>query len=479
MGGIILLAALAGRDAFAQQRPARSPPLPAGASVAPVRPPPATSATPRARVEEKPIGSLNSFEIVKDLAVSIDLNHMAIVGTRGDRQFVQYDGVDGPLFDWVVPGTLDFCPDGVRIAYIVQTADDTRVVIAGVPGKGYYAIDHNRLAWTDDGKHCAYAARYRDGSGAIVLDGVEGPRYERADAPLFGPGEHQFAFRAGRAGKQFVVRDAKEGKPYEAVDNLVYSPNGKHLAYIAREGGKEFLVLDGEEGQHFTAVGYGPWFSANGAKLIAIVLDATKPRIVVNGRLSAPYDAIIPGDLALSKDGRHIAYAVENAGKQFMVLDDVPRPPFASIIPRTARFSPDSKHLAFGIRQEGRQQVVIDGIPGKAFDGIEPAAPIFSPDGKRVAYRARIGEKPVVVIDGKVIELSDRAGQIAFSPDSKHVAYLRLRDHNDWLVWDGVEIAGPFEPSSPARRLVFDDNSTLHFITQRQKNFARVTVHEQ
>jgi Tol biopolymer transport system component len=124
--------------------------------------------------------------------------------------------------------------------------------------------------------------------------------------------------------------------------------------------------------------------------------------------------------------------------------------------------SPDAKHLAYVAQQGERQIVALDGIAGKPYDWIQ-GQPVFSPDSRRLAYvAARIHEDKVswhLVVDGVegkgydgiIIPRSEGSAPSGakrvfqsgievtpgprapgpariFSPDSRRVAYIAIRD---------------------------------------------------
>jgi hypothetical protein len=68
--------------------------------------------------------------------------------------------------------------------------------------------------------------------------------------------------------------------------------------------------------------------------------------------------------------------------------------------------------------------VVVDGAEGKAYDGILKSSLAFSPDSRRIAYGAKIGEKWTVVVDGVERGNFDgvASGSVSFSSDSGQVA---------------------------------------------------------
>jgi Tol biopolymer transport system component len=475
-----------------------------------------TGPTTRAAVEETALGNIAAFTSLKQLVLSADVNHAALMGVREGKHYIVLDDKEGPAYDWIIPESLGFSPDARKLAFVVQTATDTLAVIDGKPGKPYYGINHNRVFWSHDGQHWAYGVLVKGGGAAIVADGVELPHYDAADSPQFSPDGKRLAYRATRGGKQFIVLDGKELKAYAAVaeGSLIFSANSRHLAYEAGEGAKHMLVMNDQEGKAYDGVKLGPGFSTDSGRVVAVVDQGGKTVVVINGKESPAYDHLMAGDFTLSADGKRVAYGVEKGGSQFIVLDGTPQESFQALGNGTLRFSPDSqrvvyqgstgkstflvldgkhlkpcdnllggtplfspdsKRMAYGAQYNGKWQLVVDGVEGKAYDLVEP--PTFSPDSKRIAYRAVSGEKTVMVVaDGTESKPLEYAGPLAFSPDSKHLAYLQRRDGKIYLAVDGQEVGGPYNPATPEMRPVFDDNTTAHLIVTRKDDVLRVKV---
>ena len=88
--------------------------------------------------------------------------------------------------------------------------------------------------------------------------------------------------------------------------------------------------------------------------------------------------------------------------------------------------------------------VVIDGQQDKLYDIINGPSLAFSPDSRRVAYLARDGEHWVAIIDGQESKPYDDARGLLFSPDSFHAAYVANIDGNAVLMVDGKK-AGSYD----------------------------------
>ncbi len=207
------------------------------------------------------------------------------------------------------------------------------------------------------------------------------------------------------------------------------------------------------------------------------------------------------GTLAVSPDGRHIAYAAKR-GNKFVVIRDGKdgklyegygsdgdfagkmQPLFSqnsqklgysarqgdqwtfvvdghegSFYDEISGFdlalSADGKVQAFAARQKDAERVIVNGIEGPAYSWIREG-PILSSDGKHLAYVAErstleFGQPATyfVVLDGKEgpgyigpgigHEGDEIVKDLTFSPDGRHLAYLVKRDKKWLCVVDGVE----------------------------------------
>lgn len=175
-----------------------------------------------------------------------------------------------------------FGPDGVSLAYVAKRAgvqlvvmDEKEAPVVGhvigspvvVPGRKalgalmasfsgsvllreFFAEDGPReatyeeaegLVYSRDGRRHAYAAR-RGASWFVVLNGKEGPPFDRVVSPVFSVDGRSMAYRARKAGKRFVVvADTTGGAvsmhaAHEQVFPVQFTPDGKSIAYGVKDG---------------------------------------------------------------------------------------------------------------------------------------------------------------------------------------------------------------------------------------------------
>ena len=485
-------------------------------------PTPSSPGAITATIEQTVVGKMAGFNSLgSGMAVSRDGNHVAFIGIKGKKQVVVADGLPSADYDWIIPASLQYSPDSAHLSYLVQTAAQTIAVIDGKQGSGFFTVDYNALFWSVNSQHYAMAVKTPEGKGAIVVDGIMGNTYDAVDVPVLSPDGAHAAYGARRGGQSFVVWDGKEQKPFDAVGKISFSPDSRFLVYEAVLNKKAMMVLNASVGKAYDAIGLGPGFNNSSTKVVAVVADAGKLRVVINGRESEPYEAMVPGDFVMSPDGKRNIYAVKSGNKQFAIIDGQPQTPFDRVLGQSAAFSPDSQHvayaaadsrgvflvvdgspqptcddilsntpifspdsrrIAYGAKRGGKWHMVVDGATGRGYDVLEPpVTQIFSPDSQHVAYRAAnlasAASHPVVVVDGVESSPADRVGALSFSPDSKHVAYLRVRGEQMNAVVDSVEVATGYNPAFPELpHVYFDDSNTVHFIAGLKDEVVRVKV---
>ncbi|MEW6713859.1 MAG: hypothetical protein AB1306_02050 [Nitrospirota bacterium] len=108
-------------------------------------------------------------------------------------------------------------------------------------GKEYGYISD--LVSSKDGRHYAYiATKPNEFQMQIVVDGSEGPKFDRIVSPLFSPDGRFLVYRARQAGKRFVVVSDLKGKiirqhkEYSMVFQTIFTPDGKSVAYGVLDG---------------------------------------------------------------------------------------------------------------------------------------------------------------------------------------------------------------------------------------------------
>ncbi len=163
--------------------------------------------------------------------------------------------------------------------------------------------------------------------------------------------------------------------------------------------------------------------------------------------------------IALSPDGRRLAYVLQRGKKQAVFCDGRETGEYDAV--RGLRFSPKGKRLGFTASRDNTWFLVIDGKQGDRYTSI--VGPAFSPNGKHLAFVAGLGgQRRYMVCDGQPRMKYTAVGQEepVFSPNSRHLAYegrtsgasrrTTVRDPNrppqpnepppSWVTPDGTEV---------------------------------------
>ena len=155
----------------------------------------------------------------------------------------------------------------------------------------------------------------------------------------------------------------------------------------------------------------------------------------------APHDRVVKGNFPPCptdlEGGRR---PVERRGEGWVVHTSDGDREFAEM--RSATISPDGQRLAV-VFKRGAWFLLVDNRESGPYEDISP--PLFSPAGNRLAYYAKRDKRWFAVIDGE--EQASITGKfvpwwlvnkIAFSPDSRRVAYVAFTDNDKGhLVVDG------------------------------------------
>jgi hypothetical protein len=214
-----------------------------------------------------------------------------------------------------------------------------------------------------------------------------------------------------------LVDNGVEGKPCDRIiaSSLVFSPDGKSVSFIGeRDGGKMLVITDGVDGPLHASIEVPPVYSGDSKHVACIGRDVKE----------------------IKAEGDKPSHGPKLASEFTLILDGKPAGTYDNVLSRPI-FSPDGSRLAYAVLRDKHVFVVADGKDGAAFDEILQA-PLFSADGKRLGYPMRRGKQQFAVVDGKESEAYDAVGRVAFSPDSKHVAFAAQTGPDLHLIFDSA-----------------------------------------
>lgn len=292
---------------------------------------------------------------------------------------------------------------------------------------------------------------------AAIIRRVSLGKYEAGAPPdqvYHSPDGLQVAYVVrGDRGVRVVLDGVGKGE-YDAIqaDSLVFSLDSKRVAYIANRGAGSFVVTDGVESRAYESgrILTPPIFSPDGRRTTFVAWRDGKCFVVVDGVEGKPYDNVIRG-VAFSSDGSRVAYSAVEGEDSFAVVDGLEERRY-----RTGRdyglitpplFSPDGRRIAYrAFSREGQatyEYVVVDEVEvdrQSAEFGLSGGALAFSPDSRRVAFTSRQGDVWRVIVDAVPGKGYCQVGVPVFSPDSQHVAYAATPDYRRHVVVvDGKE----------------------------------------
>jgi hypothetical protein len=356
-----------------------------------------------------PIARLTFESMLHTYAVSAESLRWAYVKEKDNIQWVVLDGLKGPEYLAIQKGTLVFSPDGKRLAYVfcrgTETLAHRALSVDEMEGKLYDQIPTGTIVFSPDSTRVAYIAE-RERTLGVVADGQEGNGYESLlPEVVFSPDSRRVAYVARRGGRWLSVIDGLEGKDHDYVAGHVFSPDSRHVVSVIQRSTSWYLVLDDE------VVGEG-------------------------------LDGVLKDSIAFYSGNRRIAYAVKRADKAVVIADGVPGKEYDVIARGSLHISPDGRRMAYAVKDKGRVFAVVDGVEEHKCDSIHWGTPLFSPDSQHVVYVAKHGEHCFVVADGKEI----------------------------------VDVPGEGLPFPESNRIVFDSPNSFHMLGRRGVEFLRLDV---
>lgn len=190
------------------------------------------------------VGQGPEFDAVHDVAFGRDGIAVAYVGERGGKRFVVLGAREEPLAFGGLVGPPVVRP-GTTVVGALMTSGGTAFLreffaAGGAPREGVYE-EVEGLVYSEDGRSHAYAAR-RGERWFAVVNGVEGPAFDRVVTPQFTRDGTLIVYRVREEGRRFVVVGAVGGgtvrqhAPYEQVFPVQFTADGRMLAYGVKDG---------------------------------------------------------------------------------------------------------------------------------------------------------------------------------------------------------------------------------------------------
>lgn len=186
-----------------------------------------------------------SFDTVSNVVFGSDGASVAYVGVRGEKRYLVVNDREDLLPDGNMPWPPVVRPDHKGAGILISSARGFFLYQAfsqnAATEKTYE--EASGLVFSNDGGSYAFTARTGN-NWFIVVNGKEGPAFDRVVSPVFSPDCRKLVYRARKDGRRFVVVADKNGKTirqhsaYEQVFQPVFTSDGKSVAYGVKDGQK-------------------------------------------------------------------------------------------------------------------------------------------------------------------------------------------------------------------------------------------------
>jgi Tol biopolymer transport system component len=453
--------------------------------------------------KKKPYQLPKPLRALMAMILLITLFTFIYVITRSDDEKVLQITHTSPLT--TTPGLEQdptWSPEGTRLAFASNESGNmdiwVRQIAAGqrVNLTDDYTGYDGQPAWSPDGEWIAFVSE-RDGGGIFIVSALGGIPKRVVSLPFaaslayrgsiqticWSPNGEELVYAS--AGKLFKV-SADGGTPVSiplppqglivGYSEPSWSPDGKRLACTGFFGTgittSQVWTVD-HDGSDPVRVTTGktldrtPVWSLDGKNLIFIsdrggILDIWCMPVDERGKSTGPAQPLTVGvgvgNIALSKDGLHLAYAkitdYSNIWSIPIVEDCTITLDEATAITAENHFiellsvSPDGKWIAFDSNRSGNQDIWImrkDGTDLRQFTkhSSHDWAPDWSPDGKKIVFHSfRRGNRDLFIMPvagGATTPLTDHPEQDfvpRWSPDGEEIAFFSSRSGNFdiWII---------------------------------------------
>lgn len=191
---------------------------------------------------DKKIGA--AYDSVQNISFGPDGRSLAYLAQREGKYFIVFNNNEIGLPGGVMTAGPTIRPDLKGVGGILSLNNRTYLwqSVSGEEKKDKIYKEIESLVYTRHGNRYAYAAANGKGNWFIVVNGKEGPAFDRIVSPKFSPDGQYIVYRARKDGKRFVVvadldgRTIRQHPAYDQVFDVKFTVNGKSVAYGVKEG---------------------------------------------------------------------------------------------------------------------------------------------------------------------------------------------------------------------------------------------------
>ncbi len=185
------------------------------------------------------------YDVIHNLAFGPDGVALSYDAERDGKHFLILNGKEAALPKDALKGPPVVRPDVKAVGVIIVSGNSAFLHQSFLKdtGKEKEYEEAADLVYNRDGSCYAYTARTEQ-SWFVVVNGEEGPKFDRVVSPIFSPDGKKLVYRARKDGKRFVVVADASGKvlrrhpAYEQVFPPVFTADGTSIAYGVKDGQK-------------------------------------------------------------------------------------------------------------------------------------------------------------------------------------------------------------------------------------------------
>jgi len=336
--------------------------------------------------------------------------------------------------------------NGRGFAYIAQVGKKTRVVRNGTADELFDFVETFTLTVSPDGQRVAYGARNGE-KWYMVIDGQKSGPFAGIGKPSFSSDGRMVSYEA-KHGENWKVHlgNIKSPPAVSLFHRPVFNKSGETLWWVENtknENEFDFVISDFKFKQlkKFSNT-TNSYVTSSDNEIVAAIRKEGGKQHVIEFSISTPdvlkkgqhYDEI--RDLTISPDGKNLSYYAARNKKLYVVLNGKEEEIPVAAYPSPPVIRPDLKSVGIVVAGDDWAYVhqAYSGNSQKGLRYKECADIAYSTDSKHIAYVAMKGDKLFIVTNGNEGPHYDRVIAPQFSPDGRFVVYRARQDGKRFVV---------------------------------------------